>query len=99
MLLQIPRWYVHGAVLLVGVGLGGAQPTFAQPAAETAESLREGRSFIPTKVYTAEQDQELLELMRQYGPEDVAGACCPRPLDLELRDVLRRQAEWTAASP
>jgi hypothetical protein len=31
--------------------------------------------------------------------EDVAGACCPRPLDAALREVLRRQAEWSAALP
>jgi hypothetical protein len=31
--------------------------------------------------------------------EDTAGACCPRPLDAGLREVLRRQAEWAAALP
>jgi hypothetical protein len=31
--------------------------------------------------------------------EDAAGACCPRPLDDELKAVLRRQAEWAAALP
>jgi hypothetical protein len=31
--------------------------------------------------------------------EDAAGACCPRPLDDELRAVLRQQAEWSAALP
>jgi hypothetical protein len=28
--------------------------------------------------------------------EEVAGACCPRPLDADLRAVLRRQTEWMA---
>jgi hypothetical protein len=31
--------------------------------------------------------------------EDTAGACCPRPLDAELREVLRRQGQWAAALP
>jgi hypothetical protein len=31
--------------------------------------------------------------------EDTAGACCPRPLDAALHDVLRRQAEWAGALP
>jgi hypothetical protein len=31
--------------------------------------------------------------------EEAAGACCPRPLDTELRAVLSRQAEWAAALP
>jgi hypothetical protein len=31
--------------------------------------------------------------------EDAAGACCPRPLDADLREVLKRQAEWAAALP
>ncbi len=31
--------------------------------------------------------------------EDVAGACCPRPLDAGLKEVLRQQAEWAAALP
>jgi hypothetical protein len=29
--------------------------------------------------------------------EDTAGACCPRPLDAGLREVLRRQGEWAGA--
>jgi hypothetical protein len=28
--------------------------------------------------------------------EDTAGACCPRPLDADLKAVLSRQAEWAA---
>ena len=31
--------------------------------------------------------------------EEVAGACCPRPLDAELQSVLARQAEWAATLP
>jgi hypothetical protein len=31
--------------------------------------------------------------------EEIAGACCPRPLDEALRAVLRQQAEWAAALP
>ncbi len=31
--------------------------------------------------------------------EGAAGACCPQPLDAELKDVLKRQAEWAAALP
>lgn len=31
--------------------------------------------------------------------EEVACACCPRPLDADLRAVLQRQAEWAAALP
>ena len=31
--------------------------------------------------------------------EDAAGACCPRPLDADLRAVLERQAEWVKTLP
>jgi hypothetical protein len=31
--------------------------------------------------------------------EEVAGACCPQPLDADLRAVLERQAEWAAGLP
>jgi len=31
--------------------------------------------------------------------EETAGACCPRPLDDDLRAVLQRQAEWAATLP
>jgi hypothetical protein len=31
--------------------------------------------------------------------ETAAGACCPQPLDAELRAVVQRQAEWAASRP
>ncbi len=31
--------------------------------------------------------------------DETAGACCPRPFDAGLREVLTRQAEWAAALP
>ena len=46
------------AASLIGHFFG--QPAEAQPAGGDAEALRAGRSFLATKVYTAEEDRAVL---------------------------------------
>jgi regulator of RNase E activity RraA len=75
MLRQDPHYCVNSVALLVGIWLGGAPFAVAQPAAEStdsSESLRQGRSFIETKVYTAEEDQRLLALYDGLRVADVS---------------------------
>jgi regulator of RNase E activity RraA len=46
--------------------------TMAQTTTETAESLRKGRSYLETKVYSAEDDQQLLALYDGLRVADVS---------------------------
>jgi len=59
-------------VLLLSIATN-LQPTSAQEAAEpSVEELRRGKNFIATKVYSAEQDQEILELFEGLRVADVS---------------------------
>lgn len=49
-----------------------AVPTIAQPPDDDAESLRAGRSFLETKVYSAEEDQQILDLFESLRVADVS---------------------------
>ena len=58
-----------GYLILVAVSYpAGAQET-AKP---STDELRKGKNFIPTKFYTAEQDQEILELFEHLRVADVS---------------------------
>ena len=69
---QIHPYYFSKAALLVGIWLSGGPFTNAQPAGESTGSLRQGRSFIETKVYSAEEDQRLLALYDGLRVADVS---------------------------
>jgi len=59
-------------VLLLSIATN-LQPTSAQETTEpSVEELRKGKYFIPTKVYTAEQDQEILKLFEGLRIADVS---------------------------
>jgi 4-hydroxy-4-methyl-2-oxoglutarate aldolase len=59
-------------VMLVVCGLMVNSLAFAQPSEEEAEALRKGRSFLETKMYTAEEDKQLLALYNGLRVADVS---------------------------
>jgi 4-hydroxy-4-methyl-2-oxoglutarate aldolase len=59
-------------VLLGSVNLSATPAAFAQPADESLASLRQGRSFLETKVYTVDEDRQLLELYKGLRVADVS---------------------------
>jgi 4-hydroxy-4-methyl-2-oxoglutarate aldolase len=65
------RWL--GTVVLLVVYCFRLSPlVLAQPSGESADALRKGRSFLETKVYTAEEDKQLLALYDGLRVADVS---------------------------
>jgi 4-hydroxy-4-methyl-2-oxoglutarate aldolase len=52
--------------------LSAETSTIAQPAAEAVDELRQGRTFMATRVYTAEEDEKLLALYDGLRVADVS---------------------------
>src|SRR5262245_30077808 len=74
------RWMLGAAAVLILV-LGGAGPfedvvpaVGEEARKDSAEDLRAGRGFIPTKVYSQEEDDRTLALFEGLRVADVADA-------------------------
>jgi regulator of RNase E activity RraA len=61
-----PRLKLVGLLLIVG------SPLFATAQDKGAEQLRKGQTFLPTKVYSLEEDQAILELFKGLRVADVS---------------------------
>ena len=62
-------------VLAIGLSVGifsVGVPAGAQPPEDDVESLRAGRAFLETKVYTADEDRQMLELFDGLRVADVS---------------------------
>jgi 4-hydroxy-4-methyl-2-oxoglutarate aldolase len=59
---------LHG----IAADLNPDRKTATNPAASGAQSLRAGKNFIPTRVYTAEQDEHTLKLFEGLRVADVS---------------------------
>jgi regulator of RNase E activity RraA len=65
----------HGLFVLAAVALVALIVTFQPTSAQSSndvEELRKGRNFIPTRVFTLEEDQQLLKLYEGLFVADVA---------------------------
>ncbi len=71
-----------------------AEPQRMLFGARLARLAREERGGHGSWVIHLDPDSAVL-----LTEEDTAGACCPRPLDDDLRSVLQRQAGWMATLP
>ena len=61
------------AILIASIGLMGCTLlTIAADPKPEIEELRAGKNFIPTKVYTAEDDQQILKLFAGLRVADVS---------------------------
>jgi regulator of RNase E activity RraA len=62
-------WRYLGCVV---IQVGSVTPVLAQPSTPDAEALRAGRTYIETKVYTADEDQQVLALFDGLRVADVS---------------------------
>ncbi|MCS7238492.1 MAG: RraA family protein [Thermoguttaceae bacterium] len=66
---RLSTW--HGVIVVVIVMTSGVSPAFGQAEGVTEDELRAGKNFIPTPVYSPEEDERILKLYEGLRVADV----------------------------
>jgi len=88
-------------LIIVFTGLMASRTAPASEPSESTESLRAGRNFLPTPVYTVEQDAEVLRLFKGLRVTDVsdgmdkAGLWHTGRMSAEIRPLWRDTEDFT----